>query len=401
MAAARGSPFRGVVAVYADHKSSPLSSIGSLHGLEEEVAAARPAEGLVVLATCNRFEVYMHNPRPGAVERLASAIASWGARPRVAEGREAVVRLMRIASGLESVILGENEILGQVREAWLKYKKAGLTTSLLDRIFHAAILAGKRARSETGISRGPASYLTAAVQAASNALGGLDGRRVAVVGGGSSGEKLASILCSLYKPSKLLAVSRSPMRASRVASRCSVGEPVALAEAPARARGVDAVLVAVKGYRPGSLGWALSARIVVDISNPPVVPRSGNVLGMEDLQAMVRAGIEERRKWVPAVEEIIAEEAGKLEARLLEAKYRIGEIIAALDNWADELARAMSGRESEYKALRLYGKRLLHPLYMALRRAAAQGMSWEAFQEAITSGAGSVRGVPLGKAEKA
>ncbi len=398
---ARRSPLENVVAVYADHKENPLETIGRLSRLEESIRGL-DARGFVVISTCNRFEVYMDAPSPRDLEAVAGLLRSHGARVRVAAGRDAVVRLMRIASGLESAILGEPEIMGQVRDAWRKYREMGLTSKLLDRVFHAAVLAGKRARRETGIGRGPASYFTAALEAAEERLGGLRGARVLVVGGGAAGRKLVGLLCGPGGPERIHVASRSRERAAATAALCpDRAEPVGLEEA--RSMEYDVAFVAVRGYPEGALGWLPGrASLVVDLSNPPAVPPGENVVGMEELRRIVESVIEERRRWVPDVEDIIIEELDKLESRLYEAEYRVGEIIGALESRVEALAREMAEGEDDYKRLRLFAKKLLHPVYVALRRAAAQGMSWEAFAETLRGVSGrGVWKVPSGQAEEA
>ena len=398
---ARRSPLEDVVAVYADHKDNPLETIGRLSRLEESIRGL-DARGFVVLSTCNRFEVYMDSPSPGDLEGVAGLLRSQGARVRIARGRDAVIRLMRIASGLESAILGEPEIMGQVRDAWRKYREMGLTSKLLDRVFHAAVLAGRRARRETGIGRGPASYFTAALEAAEERLGGLRGARALVIGGGAAGRKLVGLLCGPGGPDRIHVASRSRERAASAAELCpGRAEPVSLDEA--RGTEYDVAFVAVRGYPEGALDWLpRRASLVVDMSNPHAVPPGENVVGMEELRRIVERVIEERRQWVPSVESIILEELEKLESRLYEAEYRVGEIIRALEQRAESLALEMSGGDGDYKRLRLFAKKLLHPVYVALRRAAAQGMSWEAFAEALLEvSGGGVREVPSGKAEEA
>ena len=189
--------FDSLVAVYTTFRDVGEDVLGRLGGLVEEAyRAALGARGAVVLSTCNRFEVYLDDPDGVAWRRVAEFIESNGGVVRVARGAEAARRVLRIAAGLESAILGEPEILGQVRDAWRAAREAGRTTPLLDSVFHAALVAGKRVREETGISRGNASYPSAAVSLAARSLGGLDGLRVLVAGGGEAGLGMLRVLCA-------------------------------------------------------------------------------------------------------------------------------------------------------------------------------------------------------------
>ena len=363
-----GDPLSRLIVVYTTYRESGLEVVGKLESRAGDVAGIVDALGFVVLSTCNRFEVYMDSPSEESVEAIASIIRREGGRPLVARGREAARRLMRIAAGLDSAIIGEPEILGQVRNAWRASRAQGRTTSLLDTVFHAAILAGKRVRRETGISRGNASYPSAAVTIASRLLGGLDGARVLVVGAGKASRGVMKVLCTDYEPGLVVVASRDPGRAMDAARICPSGQALHVSEALEGE--YDVAFVAVRGYtipRP-------RAAVVVDLSTPPAVEPRDRVYGMEDLEREVRRVIESRKRWVPDAEAIIQEEMAKLEKRL--AQRRVSGLLRAIEEYADTLARMEASRhngdyEATYRMLRSYSKKLLHPLYVGLRETAA------------------------------
>ena len=147
--------------------------------------------GAVVLSTCNRTEVYLdaerfHDSYRAARDALAeqAGLDPDQVAPHlgISYDVEAVDHLFSVAAGLDSAVLGEHEVLGQVRDARDRARQEGTVTPALDLLFRRAVEVGKRVRTETGIGRGTASVGHAAVELAEQRLGGLTGRRVA--GGG-------------------------------------------------------------------------------------------------------------------------------------------------------------------------------------------------------------------------
>ncbi len=184
-----------IVQVGIDHRSATVALLGRLGRptVAESAARARPlGRGVVALVTCHRCELYLE----GAVAvRAAAMFAAWlGLAPSVLaelapclhlrEGDSAARHLLRVAAGLESAVLGEDQILGQVREAYRAACQAGQAGPLLHRLFHSAFRAGRRVRGETGLGAGARSLAGAGVAWLGRALGGLEGRTVAIVGAG-------------------------------------------------------------------------------------------------------------------------------------------------------------------------------------------------------------------------
>jgi len=371
---------------HASHSDAGLEVVAGLQGSEEGVYEALypRVEGVVVLSTCNRFEVYVDTDRPAeAWEALKRALGGRAELLGHVEGLEAARRLARIASGLESVILGEPEILGQVRDAWLRARERGLTSHVLDMVFHAALNAGRRARSETRIGEGNIGYPSAAVRIASQRLGGLNGRSVLVVGTGEAAGAIVRIICSGEHglPSKLVVAGRSLVRASRIASKCPRG--VASALAAVLGERFDVAFVAVSGSPQTLQALPERAGLVLDLSLPPAVPRASNVVGIDYIGAEARRASLARAGEVPHVEAIIEEELGRLVAKLRE--YRVNPVVEAVANYAELAAREEAGRTArrlglgeagaEYLevAFRSLAKRLIHPLLEAVRAAAREG----------------------------
>ncbi len=378
------SPLDSITAYVIRHRRAGSSVVGMLSSLEGEVERALEplSEGLVVLSTCHRFEVYIDGGRRGEVLEALSGVLPQEAMMHleVFEGVDAVRHLMEVAAGLDSEIIGEHEVLGQVRKAWVKARSKGLTTPLLDQVFHRAVVAGRRVRSETGIAQGRVGYPEVAVDIASERLGGLDGSVVAVVGAGDAGRSILLSLCDRFKPSKVIVYNRSLEKAREAASICG-GEAKPLKDLEG-IPSVDVLFIAVSGYKV-KREVLEKARIVVDISNPPAAEEAPHVIGFGEVTRVARERIENRRKWIPYARRIIEEELDVL-VKLLERsrgdmaasvvmKYAHtlieGEVEATLRN----LQRGVDPREALETAFSSYARKVLHPLLAALRKASVNG----------------------------
>lgn len=383
----------GLRAVIVTHRGAGHSVLETLEGrageaLEELEGAAR---GIVVVATCNRFEIYLDDPSGGG----AALASSWlgeraGIKPRVLEGRRAAWHLFRVAAGLESAILGDHEVVVQVRDSWLRSKELGLTTPLLDEVFHRAVAAGRRVRRETGLGEGAVGYPSAAVQLAARLLGGLDERNILIVGAGQAARGMLRSLCSKWTPGSVAVANRTPSRAVEALreAKCE-GEVLNLTEAPKAALRADAVLAAV------SMGGArlfkrelveTSPAVFVDISVPPVTDHvPGRVYLSGDVEEEARRSLEQRMRWIPKAEEILAEEMEALLRKL--ATRPVDEAMNAIMRFAEaimdrELNRAIRNMERGVPpdealrvALNSFSKKFARQLRIALIEAARRDAS--------------------------
>ena len=193
---------------------------------------------LAVLSTCNRTEIYGAAAEPGfrfdevpleLLDILAGerGMARDGVRPHIRgfSGPEAVRHLCRVACGLDSMVLGESEVLGQVTAAHETAAEAGASGPLLEAVFQTAVRAGRRARAETGISRAPVSVSSVAVRAARDVVGDLADREILIVGTGKMGRLTGKFLRS-NGASSLMVISRTRKHAEEVAARWGA-EPLA------------------------------------------------------------------------------------------------------------------------------------------------------------------------------
>ncbi|MFA4936334.1 MAG: glutamyl-tRNA reductase, partial [Candidatus Methanoperedens sp.] len=154
-------------------------------------------EECAVLKTCNRVEVYVVSPKGSKVllefakhMKVSSRIIDF------LDHEESLRHLLRLTSGLESMIVGEDQILGQVKELFGIAKKVHAVGKTLDTAFNKAIQVGKRIRNETGINKGSVSIGSAGVELAEKNLGGLEGKTVMVIGAGEMGTLVAKALAN-------------------------------------------------------------------------------------------------------------------------------------------------------------------------------------------------------------
>ena len=360
-----------LVVVGCNHRSTPLDVLERLtiapDDLPKALHEAASAENLseaVVLSTCNRTEVYAYAERfHGGYADVRELLARHsGLPPEVVADElygyhdtDAVRHLFNVAAGLDSVVVGEHEILGQVRAAMQAARTEGTLGTALDLLFRHALEAGKRARATTGISRGIASLSHAAVALAAERLGGIQGHRILVLG---AGEMAAGMLKSLAEagPGDLAVASRTWERAAEAATSCS-GRALVLDDLDDALAAAD-VLFASTGatqiiLEHGNVDSVMSRRngdplLIVDIAVPrDVDPAAGDLpgvtlLNMDDLGAFVHRGQAERLRESAAVRSIIDDELERY--RAVASAREAAPLIAALRARADSITAAELSR---------------------------------------------------------
>ncbi|HET9060909.1 MAG TPA: glutamyl-tRNA reductase [Acidimicrobiales bacterium] len=366
-----------VVVVGVNHRTVPLEALEPLLispvDLPKALAdlAARPhLQEVVVVSTCMRTEVYAVVSRfHGAMADIREFLATWSGRPPEAFSdhlyayfdEAAVSHLFRVSAGLDSASLGEPEILGQVKSAAESARKEGVSGSTLASAFRHALIVGKRARTETGISRGTTSLSYAAVEMAVDVLGDLAGKRALVLGAGEVGESTVRALANAPGSPEVVVVNRTRARAERVAGEVGA-MVVAWAAAKDALAGADIVVCCTAGD-PSVMGTdllgtdvleaGLAARperpmLIVDLSVPRNVgPEVGRLAGvtlvdMDRLSKYVTLRAEDRRAEIPAVESIVAEELHRYASSV--AERSVAPLVALARERAEELRRQELGR---------------------------------------------------------
>lgn len=284
--------------------------------------------GAAVLSTCNRTEVYIVSPRgigdPRSVIALLSAAKgeqpAEGAPFFALSGKDATRHLFRVAAGIESMVIGESEILGQVRAAFAAATLAGVQSVALSRLFHTAIRVGRRARSQTNIGRYAVSVSSTAVGLARNTLGDLSGRTVLVVSAGEAGKLTARHLRESgvarmmvtnrrAEPARELAaeLGGTPVPFSRL-ERCLADADIAITSTASPDWVIDRELVErVMATRPNR------PLLLVDIAVPrDIDPATRDIPGVhlydiDGLQEIAHANINLRRQEIAQVEQIVDE----------------------------------------------------------------------------------------------
>jgi len=318
--------------------------------LAQELAGAQ-AEA-VCLSTCNRTELYLAHESAEEAERKAEAAllaleADLGPALYRLRDEAAALHLFRVAAGLDSMVPGEGEILGQVRVA----HDAGAAGPLLDRLFRQALHAGRKARTQTAIGESPASVSSAAAALAEQVFGDLSGRAIGVVGAGKVGELAIRNLVSRGATIAFVA-NRTAERAQELAGRFGAAA-LALEELDAALAGADVLLSST-----GASGWiltredverALPARkgrplFLIDLAvprdlDPGIHELDGCYLyDIDDLEAVVTETLAGRRREAERAETIVAEEADRF--REWQASLDVVPAIASLRAKAEEIRAA-------------------------------------------------------------
>jgi glutamyl-tRNA reductase len=309
-------PTEGLLAVGVSHHHAPLELRERLYLADgHAVELAKELRG-VVLSTCNRTEVYLADGDPvlarGRLERrsgldLDGVLAVW-------EGGEAVEHLFRVAAGLDSLVPGEAQILGQVRLAYEASLGAGATGPVLNRLFEDALHTGKRVRTEAKLAEMPESVAASSVELAARTLGGLGGKRALLFGAGRMSELAARDLRA--QGAEVVISSRTLESAQELAER--VGGRAAPFDAVAvELTDADVVISATRCPYPILHAEAVQSRrrplVLVDIAVPRDIDSEiANVEGctLFDIDAL-GGGLVGREEDVRKAERIVGEEADR------------------------------------------------------------------------------------------
>ena len=349
----------------------------------EALAARLAAEGseAACLSTCNRTELYLAAEDPEQAERAAvAALATLGPEVEPAlyrlQDRAAAHHLFRVAAGLDSLVPGEGEILGQVRLA----HEVGTTGPLLDRVFRQAQHAGRKVRAQTAIGESPASVSSAAAALAEQVFGSLEGRSILLLGAGKVSEQAARNLRS--RGAEIALVANSKTEHDRIDEELAgVDVVIASTNAPGLVLEAGTVAAALRRRRGGRL-------VLVDLAVPrDLDPAIGELDGcylydIDDLEQIVAETLSGRRREAERAESIVAAEAEKFHE--WHASLDVVPAIASLRARAEEIreaellkADALLGRldESQRRAVEAVTaqivNKLLHLPTVRMKQAAA------------------------------
>jgi glutamyl-tRNA reductase len=369
-----------IVLVGLNHRTAPVEvrervsfTAEQARRASEELRARGILEETLVLSTCNRSEVYgvppesSHECAPG----LSSFLSEFHAvRPDVLSvslyhhyDRQAVEHLFRVSAGLDSMLLGEAEILGQVREAYRFAHEHGATGPVLNRLFQGALEVGKRVRTETELGTRPMSVASAGVKLAERIFGKLTERSALVLGAGTISEQVVSQLRD-KGIAHLYVMNRSRDRAEELAEVFG-GKVVGWGEWDSALRTPDVVVSSVAADDPvlrrEILERAMAARgnralFLMDLGMPRNIEAAVGelynvyVYNMDDLSEIVQQNRNARESEIPRAENIVTEHVGKFLS--WQASVELVGLVEALRNRIrDERAAFVRARMESIKHL--------------------------------------------------
>ncbi len=353
-----------------NHRTAPVEVREKLAFRTDEIPAALSAlqtcgaQEALVLSTCNRVEITAALPSGVTPHQLwcrvlagRDGLTSEVIQPHlyVYEDASAIRHLFRVASSLDSMIVGEPQILGQLKQAYLQARDHGAIGNLLDPVLTRAFSVAKRIRTETEIGQTAVSVSYAAVELAREIFGSLSRKRVLILGAGKMSEGAARHLLRAGA-SEILIANRTANRAREMAGLFQ-GEVVEYERFPQRLAEVDIVIAssAAPGYviGPEMMRRAIDARknqpmFLIDISVPRNIDPAVNSIDhaflydIDDLQRLTDRNLQTRKDVAQAAERIVDEEVTRLEARFRERE--VTPTIVSLQEQLEEIRCEVLGR---------------------------------------------------------
>ena len=337
------------------HRSAPVELRErvdfSRDGIERALQAVENAgltRDAVVLSTCNRSEIYATLERDADVEALTRFFSEYHGLPHeeiaghlyVHRGIDVARHLFRVAAGLDSLVVGEPQVFGQVKSAYTLAANRGMTGAFLNRLFHAAFSTGKRVRSETGLSEGAVSVSYAAVALAKKIFGALRGRTVCIAGAGDMAS-LTGVHLKAQEVERIIVASRTPENAERLAAELE-GEAVPWTRLTEALTAADVAVTATGASTAvitrGVLQQVMRQRphrplFIIDIAVPRDVEAAAGDLeqvflyNIDDLQQIVKDNLAKRGTELSRAEAIVNEESSRF-AEWLKSRDVIPTVVA-------------------------------------------------------------------------
>ncbi len=408
--ARRSGALSELLALGVSHKTAPLDlrerlslTEGRAVGALRELTAAADIHEAAAISTCNRTELYLVVSDPVEAESTALGVLTRQADIRPTEllghlyslrSTAAVRHLFRVTAGLDSMILGEAEVQGQVKRAFELALVEGGTGPVLNRLFRGALTAGGRARNETGISEKGISISSVAVELAQRTLGDLLDRRVLVIGAGETAELVARALVARGVATVFVA-NRRYDRAIGLAQRFG-GSAIRFEELPEQLAAADIVVSATNSphhiIEHDDIAQVMATRegrplLLIDIAVPrDIEPACRQIAGVslhdiDDVQQIVERNASGREAEAKRAERILEAELERFEGWL--ASLEVVPTISALRLRGEEIARrVLAENESRWESLseadrdrlnamaKAIASRLLHEPTLRMKRAA-------------------------------
>jgi len=396
------------------HKSSPVAlreklavPAADMANRLRDVAERAGLEEALMVSTCNRVELYgVASDAQGSARARswleahaeASGAGTLAAHLYAERGPEAVRHAFRVASSLDSMVVGEPQILGQVKEAYAAASSAGVLGSVLDRCFTKAFAVAKKVRTETGIAAGSVSVSSIACDLAAKIFEELRGKRVLLVGAGKMGESAAKHLAK--QGARLFVLNRSRERAVELAAACG-GEPraaselaseLALADIAICSTSSDRFVITTELMKEVARARKYRTLFLIDIAVPrDVDPRVGQMenvflYDVDDLSKVASENLALRKKEADLAERIVEREVAEFETWRRQQNLKpliVGLRAHVRAVMAAEIERTVprlggdpaANREALDRAIDAATNKLLHPVLAEIKRAAEDGRS--------------------------
>jgi glutamyl-tRNA reductase len=335
-----------IVCFSVSHKTTSLPMLESLNianpdEFTKTMYEKMAAQECVLLQTCHRVELFCLFKDADKTHAINQALKLWSTETGISldiidkavqifRGKDAIEHLFFLTSGLESIVLGEDQILGQVRTSWLRAKTEGLTGLIFDKMFNKAINIGRRVRTETGINEGSLSISSAAVDLARQEIGDLTSKKALIIGAGDAGSLAAETLRG--KAAVAILVANRTYEQSLLLAQKVSGTAIQFENLLSTIPQMDLVIAAVTVTQPllreeqiapiiANLGYSKQL-LIIDISQPRAIEEKvGSIQGIrlktiEDLKEAVAQNMKKRQGEAEKSKTIISEELERFEAEL-------------------------------------------------------------------------------------
>jgi glutamyl-tRNA reductase len=371
--------------------------------LEKEVpgflGSLEPVSEYIIVRTCNRFEVYTATDNNDAVrshlEALIRSLVPSSNISYILEDKDSIKHLFRVVCGLDSLIVGEDQIQHQVRECYAKSRDEGHVGTMLSRLFDRAMVVGKRVRSETELNKGAVSVGSASVELAESIIGDLRGKKITILGAGDMATVIAKNLVG-KNVAAVFVSNRTYSRALELADELG-GMAVSMDRMVDAISDSDLVLVATGAphtvvHRP-AVASAMALRrdrklLVIDVSIPHNVDEDITTVpnveleNMDSLESIAKQNVQRRTAEISSAEKIISQELERIDSERREETAN--EIIKAIglklaEIRENELEEARShARSTDVDTLlddmsRALVNKIASDLYVNLRKASREG----------------------------
>ena len=337
------------------------------HGLFLE-AKEKGIDDLLVINTCNRTELYAWAPSAQLLIDLLCAhsegsLTSFNKIGYSLESEKGLAHLFRVGTGLESQILGDFEIIGQIKQGFYRSKKMGLAQGNLERLTNAVIQASKRIKTETQISSGATSVAFASVQYILKNVVGISEKNILLFGTGKIGTNTCENLVKHSQNDHIVLINRTQEKAEKIAGKFPV-RVKPFGELTASIRETDVLIVATSAQKPTitpDLIHNKNPLLILDLSIPrnvaPEVSERPNtqVIHLDELSQITDETFEKRKQYIPQAEEIIQTVLDEFKEWMMHRKY-VPTLQAFKEKIKTPYRETFSEEEVDYGAQKLMGQ---------------------------------------------